>query len=70
MIIIGIHAVLIYFALRLLICIMIFKKIIYIMVFMQIDIGIKRGVFHIRNIWKEYKQKIVLGIFRFVNMLF
>ena len=50
MIIIGIHAVLIYFALRLLICIMIFKKIIYIMVFMQIDIGIKRGVFHIRNI--------------------
>ena len=35
-----------------------------------IDIGIKRGVFNIRDIWKGYKQKIVLGIFRFVSMLF
>ena len=66
----GIHAVIIYFALCLSICIMVFMRIVCIMVFMLIDISIKRGVFKICNIWKGYEQKIVLAIFRFVNMLF
>ena len=65
----GIHAVIIYFALCLPICIMIFMRIICIMIFMYIDISIKRGVFKISNIWKGYEQKIVKGIFRFVGML-
>ena len=46
----GIHAVIIYFALCLPICIMIFMRIICIMIFMYIDISIKRGVFKISNI--------------------
>ena len=57
----GIHAVIIFFTLCLLIC---------VMVFMQIVISIKSGVFEICNILKEDKQKLVPGILRYVIMLF
>ena len=50
--------------------IMVFKKIVCIIVFMRIATSIKSAVFGICNILKGDKQKSVLGILKFVSMLF
>ena len=54
----GIHAVIIYFALCLPICVMVFMKIICIMIFMQTVASIKKGMFlRFVILEKKYKQK-------------
>ena len=78
--IIGIHAVIIYFALCLLVCIMAFMRIVCIMVFMwivsfKIFIIMKRGVLRFVSMFFQYlkkgiSKKTVPGILRFVSMLF
>ena len=50
--------------------IVVFKKIVCIIVFMRTATSIKSGVFGICNILKGDKQKSVLGILKFVSMLF
>ena len=79
----GIHAVIIYFALCLSICIMVFMRIVCIMVFMYIvsfeiiiiSSSMKRGVLRFVSMLflifeKAMSKKIAPGILRFVSMLF
>ena len=76
----GTDAVIIYFALCLSICIMVFMTIISIMIFIwvvffQTIIVMKKGIFRFVSMIfyifeKGMRKKTLLGIFRFVSMLF